>query len=544
MNTLKAGTALQGGKYRIESVLGQGGFGITYLATQTGLERKVTVKEFFMKELCERDEATSQVSVPSSGSRDTVSRFRKKFVKEAQLIATLDNAHIVRIHDVFEENGTAYYVMDFIGGGSLSDSVKSHGPMDAATAVGYARQVADALDYIHRRRINHLDIKPSNILVNDNRQAIVIDFGLSKRYDADGSQTSTTPVGISHGYAPLEQYQPGGVSSFSPQADIYALGATLFYLLTAVTPQSSTTLLTTGFPLDELTSRHVPPQVVAVVRKAMAPLPKDRYQSIGEMADALSHAAAKAGEPRPDSRRSDNGEATVVGVDKTETPSKGDTGKQSKNSDKPSKADSDKPSKNTDKSSKNADKPSKDKQKAPITWQWKQAAIMAAVEIVAVTVWTGCTSAFYFWDGISLIWHVYSSPDMPVMYFSAVSWGVTALLVTALAWCIYRTRNVFLHFLARWAAVGYVFTFQPIWPFQPFSPFLFFPVSWTTVSNTAIFALILLSTFAFALPLKLVESSVAKTLKRHWVQAIIAAVVYAFLILACSIQGLYIIGAC
>ena len=158
MNELKTGFALQNGKYRIERVLGQGGFGITYLAVQVNLNRKVAIKEFFMKELCNRDATTSHVSVPSTGSATTVERFRSKFVKEAQTIAGLDNPHIIRIHDIFNENGTAYYVMDYLGNGSLSDRVKSGGPMDAQTATTYIRQIGEALTYLHARSINHLGL--------------------------------------------------------------------------------------------------------------------------------------------------------------------------------------------------------------------------------------------------------------------------------------------------------------------------------------------------------------------------------------------------
>ena len=111
---------------------------------------------------------------------------------EAQTIAALNNPHIIHIHDIFEENGTAYYVMDYLSGGSLSDLVQRDGVLAEATALGYIRQVADALSYIHARNINHLDIKPSNVLIDGNGNAVVIAFGLSKRYDETGSQTSTT----------------------------------------------------------------------------------------------------------------------------------------------------------------------------------------------------------------------------------------------------------------------------------------------------------------------------------------------------------------
>lgn len=277
MNALKTNAVLQNGKYRIEGVLGQGGFGITYLASQVALNRKVTIKEFFMKELCNRDEQTSQVSVPSMGSVDTVARFRAKFVKEAQTIAALNNPHIIHIHDIFEENGTAYYVMDYLSGGSLSDLVQRNGVLAEATALGYIRQVADALSYIHARNINHLDIKPSNVLIDGNDNAVVIDFGLSKRYDETGSQTSTTPVGISHGFAPLEQYQPGGVSTFSPTTDIYSLGATLYKLLSGQTPPNATALLDADLDLSRLSAS---PSTKAAIAAAMQPKRKGRPQTV------------------------------------------------------------------------------------------------------------------------------------------------------------------------------------------------------------------------------------------------------------------------
>lgn len=277
MNALKTNAVLQNGKYRIEGVLGQGGFGITYLATQVVLNRKVTIKEFFMKELCNRDEQTSQVSVPSMGSVDTVARFRAKFVKEAQTIAALNNPHIIHIHDIFEENGTTYYVMDYLSGGSLSDLVQRDGILAEATARGYIRQVADALSYIHARNINHLDIKPSNVLIDGNGNAVVIDFGLSKRYDETGSQTSTTPVGISHGFAPLEQYQPGGVSTFSPATDIYSLGATLYKLLSGQTPPNATALLDADLDLSRLSAS---PTTKVAIAAAMQPKRKGRPQTV------------------------------------------------------------------------------------------------------------------------------------------------------------------------------------------------------------------------------------------------------------------------
>ena len=171
---LTQNSLLQNGKYRIEKVLGQGGFGITYLGEQVALGRKVAIKEFFMKEYCNRNTATSHVSVGSQGSKDTVDRFRLKFIKEAQLIAGLNHPNIIRIHDIFEENGTAYYVMEYQEGGSLSEYLKMRGVLGEEEALCFIRQIAGALEYIHEKKINHLDVKPGNILLNETNDAVLI----------------------------------------------------------------------------------------------------------------------------------------------------------------------------------------------------------------------------------------------------------------------------------------------------------------------------------------------------------------------------------
>ena len=282
---LHKGHMLQGSKYRIERELGHGGFGITYLATQTGLNRKVAIKEFFMSEYCERNAETSQVSVGSSGSREIVDKFRQKFIKEAQTIAALHHPYIIAIHDIFEENGTAYYVMEYHRNGSLADSVRNNGKLPEATAISYIRQLADALSYLHEQKMNHLDVKPGNILLDEKNNAVLIDFGLTKHYDGSGMQTSTTPVGISHGYAPLEQYKRGGVSTFSPETDIYSLGATLYKLVTGTTPPEANDIYEDGLP-PLPTALSAPVQ--NAIKAAMQPRRKERPQSIDEFLALLN----------------------------------------------------------------------------------------------------------------------------------------------------------------------------------------------------------------------------------------------------------------
>ncbi len=268
---------LQHGKYQIKSLIGAGGFGNTYLAVQVALGRKVAIKEFFMKEYCERDEATSQVIVPTEGSRQIVERYRKKFLKEAQMIASLKNEHIIQIYDIFEENNTAYYVMEYVEGGSLKDMVDLHGPLSENTAIRYISQVSNALSYLHSNNILHLDIKPSNILIDNEDNLLLIDFGISKHYDADGGQTSTTPAGISKGFAPIEQYQQGSISGFTPSTDIYSLGATLYFLITGQTPPEASIVNEDGLPdcINKFSSN-----IKNVIQKSMSPRRKDRFQTV------------------------------------------------------------------------------------------------------------------------------------------------------------------------------------------------------------------------------------------------------------------------
>ena len=283
MNTqyLSSESSLQGGRYRIVKMLGSGGFGITYLGTQTVLKRNIVIKEFFMTDYCLRDEYSNLITVPTVSNVEFVKRFKDKFLKEALHIAQLKHPNIVNIIDVFEENGTAYYVMDFIEGGSLVEKVQREGPLPENVAKRYILQIADALNYIHQRYMNHLDVKPGNIMLSRNDNAILIDFGLSKQYDSQtGHQTSTTPVGISHGYAPMEQYKEGGVSEFSPETDIYSLGATLYYLLTGARPPVSQEINEDGLPLDQLKAKNISWPTISAIINAMKPRKKERTHDI------------------------------------------------------------------------------------------------------------------------------------------------------------------------------------------------------------------------------------------------------------------------
>lgn len=285
MQTLSTGSLLQHETYRIEQVLGQGGFGITYLATDLNLQRKVAIKEFFPKDFCDRDETTSHVTLGTKNTAEFVSRLKSKFLKEARNIAKFDHPNIISIYAAFEQNNTAYYVMEYIEGESLSSIVKKSGPLPEKRALGYIKKVGEALEYVHARKINHLDIKPANIMVRESDDTpILIDFGLSKQYDSEGNQTSTMPPGFSHGFAPMEQYNEGGVKDFTPQTDIYSLAATLYYVLSGVVP-----LQATRRNDEELTfPNSIPQNLVAAISKGMSPGRKGRHETIGEFLEDIS----------------------------------------------------------------------------------------------------------------------------------------------------------------------------------------------------------------------------------------------------------------
>lgn len=276
---------LQNGRYLVTEVLGQGGFGITYKGFDLKLEREVCIKEFFMKNLSDRKPDSTEMFTVSSGASAIVSQFKTKFIKEAQVIATLHNPHIIRVFDVFEENGTAYYVMEYLGGKSLKDKVEKKGVLSNTDALKYIGQLCDALSEVHKNKIMHLDIKPSNIMLDEKgERAVLIDFGISKHYDDDDEQTSSTPVGRSKGYAPIEQYNSASLSSFSPATDIYSLGATLYYLLVGINPPEASIVHENG---KMIIPTSISKKEGKVIETAMKPRKKDRYQSVDDFRKAL-----------------------------------------------------------------------------------------------------------------------------------------------------------------------------------------------------------------------------------------------------------------
>ena len=290
MQQLTQGTLLHGGTYKIEEVLGQGSFGITYLAEHTKLAKKVAIKEFFMKELNSRSEDGS-ITGMSDGSLSQ--SYCQKFQKEADNLSRLDHPNIVRVTDSFSENGTFYYVMDYIEGQNLNDYVKSH-YVDAEDAVSIIKLVADALIYMHEEKhMLHLDLKPSNVMRRNDGHVFLIDFGLSKHYGNDGQPETSTTIGLgTAGYAPIEQANRAKIGEFRPTIDVYAIGATLYKLLTRETPPDASVLVSDEDLLaNKLREKKVSDNLIKVVTEAMCPNVKKRIQNVREFVGALTGSA-------------------------------------------------------------------------------------------------------------------------------------------------------------------------------------------------------------------------------------------------------------
>lgn len=297
-SALSPGTVLQSPTraYTIQAVLGQGGFGITYSATYFDIvDGEMTmmfaaVKEHFISSLSMRDPQTSQV-INSTAVAGRVEASLKDFTSEARRLNSLRgaNPNIVDVIDVFTANNTAYYVMEHLGNNNLRDYVKSRGTLTLSDTYTLMRPIIEAVAYLHESQITHLDIKPANIMivggtVDTPERPVLIDFGLSKHYDAAGNATSTiNSSGFSDGYAPKEQYR--GITTFSPASDVYALGATMLYCLTGQRLPSSLDLkpgeVAGAIPAG------VSPGLRRTLERALALDKEDRYLDAGALLVAL-----------------------------------------------------------------------------------------------------------------------------------------------------------------------------------------------------------------------------------------------------------------
>lgn len=264
---LKVGTILHG-TYRIDNYLSSGGFGNTYVATNIEFDERVAIKEFFMKGVTQREDNQTTVSVSNSENTSSFLAQKEKFKKEARRIRQLKNEYIVAVHDLFEENGTAYYVMDYVDGENLAERLKrTNRPMTESEVNLILPEILDALEAVHNAGIWHLDLKPANIMLEKGGNIKLIDFGASKQLNTQkGGATTSTAISYTNGYAPREQMEQN-YDKFGPWTDIYALGATLYNLLTNKRPP-----LPTDIDDDMSEDKHLALPMPADISDAMKKL--------------------------------------------------------------------------------------------------------------------------------------------------------------------------------------------------------------------------------------------------------------------------------
>jgi serine/threonine protein kinase len=276
---LPAGYALQ--EYRIEKVLGVGGFGLTYLALDGNLNLRVALKEYLPDDIATRS-ADQSIGPLSAATADTFGWGKQRFLDESRTVASFRHPNIVRVMRFFEANGTAYMVMEFVEGAALMEWVKPRRPLSEAQLTALIAPLLDGLEVVHRAGFLHRDIKPGNIYVREDGSPVLIDFGSARQ------QASDLTVVVSQGYAPFEQYHSHGKQG--PWSDLYALAGVLYWIVTGNRPHEATARIradTMPSALQTADRSLYRPAFLAAIDWALAPNEEQRPQTVAEWRDAL-----------------------------------------------------------------------------------------------------------------------------------------------------------------------------------------------------------------------------------------------------------------
>ncbi|MCH4156789.1 MAG: protein kinase [Muribaculaceae bacterium] len=292
-DALQVGTELKSPEfsYIIKSVLEQGSFSITYLASAKMIahgplgdietEVKVVIKEFYMQGLSSRGR---DGSVGGSSGSSLVTNYRRKFRREAENLSKMHHENIVKVFEVFGANGTTYYVMQYIEGMSLDEYIISHGHLSEKEASENIATIARALGYMHSQKMLHLDLKPMNIMRQNDGKLFLMGFGLLKNYDSNGESESSISVGLgTPGYAPLEQDDIDDSKAIAATLDIYALGATYYKMLTGKTPPNALNVLNDQEKKLKETLTGSSEKSISLVLSMMSPLKGSRPQNVEEV---------------------------------------------------------------------------------------------------------------------------------------------------------------------------------------------------------------------------------------------------------------------
>lgn len=282
---LPKGQTLKNDAYKIINYSGYNGFENTYTAFENVTNLRVIIKELFIGDICKRND-DNYVTITDESRFETFNRIKENFISDANNFATLKHPNILPVLDIFEENGTAYYVIGYVDGETLTDYILWNFPLSERTIIPYFIQICEAIEVLHSEYILHLDIRPENILITKNHKAVLCGFGLGNNYELMFSNfpylhNENSPAG----FFPKEQMLSHYLS-FSPATDIYALGATLYKCITSLTPPNSLYFDDTMLK-DALKKSNIMHQRKIAIYNAMKSNTNDRYQTIKKLIQAV-----------------------------------------------------------------------------------------------------------------------------------------------------------------------------------------------------------------------------------------------------------------
>ncbi|HEU5176988.1 MAG TPA: serine/threonine-protein kinase [Burkholderiales bacterium] len=279
-NALPAGYALQ--EYRIEKVLGVGGFGLTYLALDGNLNLKVAVKEYLPDDVATRG-ADQSISPRSPDNAEHFGWGKQRFLDESRVVASFRHPNIVRVMRFFEANGTAYMVMEFVEGAALNDWIRTRRPLAQPQLASIVGPLLDGLEVVHKAGFLHRDIKPGNIYIREDGTPVLLDFGAARMRTGD-----LTTI-VSPGFAPFEQYHNKG--NQGPWSDLYALGGVLYWMITGNKPHEAAARIkadTMPSALQSADRALYRPEFLAAIDWALAPNEDERPQSVAEWRESIA----------------------------------------------------------------------------------------------------------------------------------------------------------------------------------------------------------------------------------------------------------------
>jgi len=302
LDELQPGASLLKGQYVITSFLNSGGFGITYLASDS-LDRTVVIKECFPNALCRR--SGPNVHARSRAQETEYSTIVRLFMQEARSLSKLSHPNIVGVHQVFEDNNTAYMAIDYIKGQDLLDILDgSNNPFTPDDVVQLLKKVLQAVAFVHNSGMLHRDISPDNILVDGDQNPVLIDFGAAREQASRATRVISTRRVVKDGYSPQEFYLAGAAQG--PWSDLYALAATFYHVINGAAPVESQRRLAAVAEGDEDPYRPLtdcydgyPPGFLEAIDQAAMVLPKDRIATAEDWLEVIAAGEAALANPQP-----------------------------------------------------------------------------------------------------------------------------------------------------------------------------------------------------------------------------------------------------